>query len=146
MGDTAMQVVKLSIFILLTSISSISIADDDSRQLVQIPEMMQQHMMSNMRDHLAAINEMLLHMSNDELDQAAEIAELRLGMSSLDSHGADHMAKFMPQGMRDAGTTMHKAASRFSVIAQEGELLLAYKMLSEITSACVACHSGYRIR
>lgn len=132
--------------ILLLFASNISIADQDPRQLVELPEMMQQHMMSNMRDHLAAINEILLHMSSGELDQAAEIAEQRLGMSSLGSHGANHMAKFMPQGMRNAGTSMHKAASRFSVIAGEGELLPAYKVLSEVTSACVACHSGYRIR
>jgi hypothetical protein len=141
-----MHIAKLTIFVLLTSVSSLSIAENDSRQMVELPEMMQQHMMSNMRDHLAAINEILLHMSSGELDQAAEIAEQRLGMSSLGSHGANHMAKFMPQGMRNAGTSMHKAASRFSVIAGEGELLPAYKVLSEVTSACVACHSGYRIR
>lgn len=141
-----MHIAKLSIFALLTSVSSLSIAENDSRQMVELPEMMQQHMMSNMRDHLAAINEILLHMSSGELDQAAEIAEQRLGMSSLGSHGAIHMAKFMPQGMRSAGTRMHKAASRFSVIAGEGELLPAYQVLSEVTSACVACHSGYRIR
>ena len=141
-----MHIAKLSIFALLTSVSSLSIAENDSRQMVELPEMMQQHMMSNMRDHLAAINEILLHMSSGELDQAAEIAEQRLGMSSLGSHGANHMAKFMPQGMRNAGTSMHKAASRFSVIAGEGELLPAYQVLSEVTSACVACHTGYRIR
>ena len=85
-------------------------------------------------------------MSNDQLDEAAEIAESRLGMSSLKSHGASHMAKFMPKGMRQAGTSMHRAASRFALKAQEGDVLSAYKALPEVTSACVACHSGYRIR
>ena len=141
-----MHVAKTSILVLLTSVSTLSIADTDSRQLVQLPEMMQQHMMSNMRDHLVSINEILLNLSSGEMGQAAEIAEQRLGMSSLRSHGANHMAKFMPQAMRDAGTRMHQAASRFSVIAQEGELQPAYKMLSEVTSACVDCHTGYRIR
>jgi hypothetical protein len=108
--------------------------------------MMQQHMMANMRDHLMAFNEMLASMEKSELDKAAEIAEHRLGMSSLELHGASHMAKFMPEGMRQAGTNMHKAASRFALKAQEGELLPAYRMLTEITSACVACHSSYRIR
>jgi len=126
--------------------SSISIADNDTRQLVQLPEMMQQHMMSNMRDHLVAINAILVNMGNGEMDKAAEIAEQRLGMSSLESHGASHMAKFMPEGMRHAGTSMHRAASRFALKAQEGELLPAYTVLSEVTSACVTCHSSYRIR
>ena len=132
--------------ILLVFSSYTSIASEDSRQLVELPEMMQQHMMSNMRDHLVAINEILINMANGQLDQAAEIAESRLGMSSLESHGARHMAKFMPDGMRQAGTSMHRAASRFALKAQEGEILPAYNVLSEVTSACVACHTGYRIR
>ena len=103
-------------------------------------------MMSNMRDHLAAINEILINMTNNNLDKAAVIAENRLGMSSLDSHRASHMAPFMPEEMRNAGTSMHLAASRFALRAEEGERLPAYNALSEITSACVACHSGYRIR
>jgi len=132
--------------LLLVFASNSSIADEDSRQLIELPEMMQQHMMSNMRDHLVAINEILIYMSNEQLDEAAEVAESRLGMSSLKSHGASHMAKFMPEDMRKAGTSMHRAASRFALKAQEGEVLPAFNALSEVTSSCVACHSGYRIR
>lgn len=120
--------------------------NNDTRQLVELPAMMQQHMMANMRDHLTALNEILLNMKKGELDKAADIAEHRLGMSSLESHGAEHMTKFMPEGMRQAGTNMHKAASRFARTAQEGDVLPAYQQLSDVTSACVACHAGYRIR
>jgi hypothetical protein len=136
----------ITVPILLVCSNNVSMADDDERRLVQLPEMMQQHMMSNMRDHLVAINEILIKMANGDFEEAAEIAEYRLGMSSLESHGAGHMAKFMPEGMRQAGTAMHKAASRFALKAQEEEVLPAYDALSEVTSACVACHSGYRIR
>lgn len=121
-------------------------AESDKRQLVELPEMMQKHMMKNMRDHLEAINEILIYMASGQLDTAGHMAESRLGMSSLGTHGADHMAKFMPEGMREAGTNMHRAASRFALTAQEGEMVPAYGALSEITSACIACHSGYRIR
>lgn len=136
----------LFLAVLISGLPANSVASDDTRILVELPETMQQHMLSNMRDHLAAINEILVYLDNDELEKAAEIAEYRLGMSSLKSHGASHMAKFMPEGMRQAGTTMHKAASRFALKAQEGEALPAYKALSDITSACVACHSGYRVK
>ena len=127
-------------------IGNITNADEDSRQLVKLPDMMQQHMMSNMRDHLVAINEILTYLANEDFDKAAKVAEHRLGMSSLKSHGASHMAKFMPKGMRQAGTSMHRAASRFALKAEEGEALPAYKALTEVTSACVACHADYRIR
>lgn len=131
---------------LLLLASNLAIADGDTRQLVEMPEMMQRHMLSNMRDHLVSLNEILAHMANGELDQAAGVAESRLGMSSLDAHGASHMARFMPEGMRDAGTSMHRAASRFALKAQEGEVLPAYRALSDVTASCVACHTGYRIR
>lgn len=103
-------------------------------------------MLASMRDHLQTLNEILQYLSNGELDKAASTAEHRLGMSSLGSHDAAHMAKFMPKGMQEAGTSMHKAASKFALKAEEGEVLPAYKMLSTITSSCVACHAGYRIR
>ena len=91
-------------------------------------------------------NEILINLSNNQMDKAASIAEQRIGMSSLGKHGASHMGKFMPKGMRQAGTNMHKAASRFALKAEEGDLLPAYKALAEVTSTCVACHSSYRIK
>lgn len=121
-------------------------AEDDTRELVNLPEIMQQHMMQNMRDHLQSINEILISLDNGDLEMAAQIAEQRLGMSSLESHGAGHMAKHMPEGMRQAGTRMHIAASRFALKIEEGDLLPVYGLLSDITAACVACHGAYRIR
>lgn len=136
-----------SIFLFSAFLFSVnSIANDDSRELVKFPEMMQQHMLKNMRDHVAALNEILKFMGNNQPDKAADVAEHRLGMSSLDNHGASHMASMMPKGMQAAGTRMHRAASRFALKAEEGDLLPAYKALSEITTACVSCHTAYRIR
>lgn len=131
---------------LLAMTAATTPAAEDARELVQLPPMMQAHMLSNMRDHLISLNEILRHLDKGELDQAAEVAEGRLGMSSLELHGASHMAGFMPEGMRAVGTRMHQAASRFALKAQEGEALPAYRALSQITAECVACHSTYRIR
>ena len=142
----ARNIASLLSTILLIGLPVDSIASNDSRMAVELPQMMQQHMLSNMRDHLAAINEILIYLGKGELENAAEIAEYRLGMSSLESHGASHMAQFMPEGMRQAGTAMHKAASRFALTAQEGEVLSAYLALSDITSACVTCHAGYKVK
>ena len=88
------KTMQTSALVLLMSASTISSASDEARQLVELPEKMQQHMMSN---------------------------------------------------MHKAGTSMNKAASHFALKAQESELLPAYKVVSEVTAACVACHSGYRI-
>ncbi len=129
---------------LLMGLSVNVYSNEDQRKFVEMPKMMQQHQLANMRDHLMAVNEILLNMGNGELDKAADIAESRLGMSSLSTHGASHMAKVIPKEMGAIGTSMHKAASRFALKAQEGDALAAYKVLQEVTSACVACHAGYK--
>jgi len=122
---------------------------EDSRQFVELPEMMREHMLHNMRDHLLALQTITRDLANGEYDAAADVAEQRLGMSSLESHGASHMAKFMPEGMQAAGTGMHHAASRFAIAARnaeiEGGLGKAFGALSEVMAQCVACHTGYRI-
>ena len=121
-------------------------ATADQRTLVELPSMMQEHMMANMRDHLAALDEILRLLATDRADSAAEVAEHRLGMSSMDAHGAGHMAPYMPPAMREAGTAMHSAASRFARKAEEGAAIEAYNVLNEVTAACVTCHAAFRIR
>lgn len=122
----------------------------DARIEVAIPEPMKGHMLANMRDHLLALQEIQLALSSGRNADAAKVAETRLGMSSLSVHGAHEVAKFMPQGMQEAGTGMHRAASRFAIAAQDagvtGDLKLPLATLAEVTGQCVACHAGYKLK
>jgi len=124
-------------------------AAEDSRQPVTMPAKMQEHMRANMRNHLLAVSEIQAALAAGQYDAAAEIAEQRLGMSSLEAHGARHMAAMMPEGMQAVGTAMHRAASRFAVTTQAaavtGDLARALAGLAEVTQGCVACHAGYRL-
>ncbi|WP_218191295.1 cytochrome c [Enhydrobacter aerosaccus] len=129
-----------------------TVAAGDDRELVKLPEPMQAHMLGNMRDHLATLNELLKLVAKEEYKPAAELAEARLGMSSLGLHGAAHMAPFMPQPMQEMGTGMHHAASRFALVATDADverskasLQQVTAALQEVTATCVACHSAYRI-
>ena len=122
----------------------------DPRARVAFPPELVEHTLANMRDHLLALQQISEALAAGETDKAGDIAEQRLGMSSLRLHGAAEVAAFMPQGMQDAGTAMHKAASRFALEAQNagvtGELKPALKALGETMAACVGCHAGYRLR
>ncbi len=122
--------------------------ENDSRQLVELPPMMRQHMLGNMRDHLLAISEIQEALSQGNFEKAGEIAEQRIGMSSLASHGAEHMAPFMPKQMQQIGSQMHQSASRFALLAQEsgveGDARRALGGLAAITQQCVACHAAFR--
>lgn len=121
----------------------------DSRTLVELPDRMREHMLSNMRDHLLALQQITHNLAIGQYDQAADLAENRLGMSSLQSHGAEHMAKFMPKSMGNIGTRMHQAASRFAVTARnaeiEGGLSQAFEALSKVMQHCAECHQAYRV-
>ena len=136
----------LSAFCLVTHASA---DDSDPRDLVALPTMMQQHMLANMRDHLLSITQIQDALADGKFDTAAKIAEERIGMSSLSSHGAAHMAPYMPRPMQAIGTQMHRAASQFALTAQDAsvdqDLPRALKSLSAITEQCVACHAAYRI-
>lgn len=120
-------------------------ADPDSREKVKLPAMMKTHMLGNMRDHLSALHEIQAALAKGELDKAGDIAEQRIGMTSLVSHHAAHMAPYMPKGMQAVGTEMHHAASRFAMTAKEGDLAKSLEGLSKVTQQCVACHTTYRV-
>lgn len=122
---------------------------DDPRQLVTMPAPMVRHMLGNMREHLQALGDIQRFLAKREFQKAAETAETRIGLSSLAAHGAAHMAPFMPQAMQDIGTQMHRAASRFALVAQEAgaddNMARALEALSAVTAQCVACHSAFRV-
>jgi hypothetical protein len=97
-------------------------AAQDSRELVKLPAPMQEHMLSNMRDHLVTLNEIIGDVAEEKYDQAAKLVEQRLGMSSLPAHDAAHMAPFMPKPMQDMGTNMHHAASQLVIVLQDASI------------------------
>jgi len=122
----------------------------DTRQFVQFPDELREHTLTNMRDHLLALQEIQEALAQKQEDKAARIAEERLRLSSLTLHGAREVAKYMPQGMQDAGSEMHRSASRFAIEAQNagvtGDLRPALDALSKVTAQCVGCHAGYRLK
>ncbi len=142
--------------------------ESDGRQLVDFPPELQQHILSNMRDHLNAISDILAAMAKGSYAEAAQIASLRLGMESPAAEGCkapganptsgmsqpmnmhQMMARFMPEDMRKAGLAMHQAASDFAAEAlrasKTGDAKPAYAALARVTRQCTACHAAYRVR
>lgn len=130
-----------------------SASSDDPRELVRLPAPMQEHMLANMRDHLATLSTVVGEVAENDFDAASKLLEARLGMSSLSLHHAAEMAPYFPKPMQDAGTSMHRAASRLAIALQDASVAETFESmrkvhaaLHEVTSACVACHAGYRLR
>jgi hypothetical protein len=140
----------------------------DTRQALDFPEHMRNHMLMNMRSHFEALGDIVSALGEGNGPKASEIAKARLGLQSPAAAACmkpgaekagdgDHisqmgsmMAKFMPEQMRDMGYAMHEAASDFAVEAaktpQGGDLKPALAALSKVTQNCAACHAAYRLR
>lgn len=123
---------------------------DDTRVLVAFPPALAANTLANMRDHVQAIQEINAALAAGDNGAAAKIAETRLGMSALERHDAHEAARYMPPDMQQAGTAMHRAASRFAIEAQNaavtGDLKPALGALATVMEACVACHAGFRLK
>ncbi len=130
--------------------SSAPDSSKDSRVLVQFPDAIKTHTLTSMRDHLSVISQLQSAVAAEQFDEAARIAETKLGMSSLSDHGAHESSKYMPKGMQEVGSLMHRSASQFAIEAQNsaatGDGKKALAALSKVTSACVACHASYRLQ
>jgi hypothetical protein len=132
----------------------------DTRQALDFPQPMREHMLSNMRAHLEAIGEVLAALAANDPAKAGEIAETRLGMSSPGAAGcrpftvnegmAAMMARHMPEPMRAIGLAMHQSASKFAEEAKlaktSGDTKPALAALAEVTQNCAACHAAYRLK
>jgi hypothetical protein len=122
----------------------------DKREEVAFPAQLKEHTLANMRDHLLTLQRIQEALAKGAFDSAAQLAESRLGMSSLQLHGAHEVARFMPQGMQEIGTAMHKSASRFAIEAGNasatGDVRGPLSALAAVTAHCVACHAAYRLK
>ena len=118
----------------------------DLRTLVEMPENVRMILQGDMLDHLAVMNEINRHLSENDLRSAADVAAAGMGPNLLSKYQNADMrpGKYMPLEMREIGWELHKAATRFAIVARQGnwqKTLLAYQ---HITSACVACHYSFR--
>ena len=122
----------------------------DTRVAVDFPPVMREHTLANMRDHLATLQRIQADLAAGRFEAAGALAEARLGLTSLEAHGAHDVARYMPEGMQAAGSGMHRAASRFAIAATDagatGDVRPALAALADVTAHCVACHGGWRLR
>jgi hypothetical protein len=122
----------------------------DTRQLVNMPDLPRTLMRTDMQDHLMALNEIIGYLAENNLAAAGETAEKRMGQSSMGKHA--YMARgqgpgrFMPDTMRQMGWNMHDAATEFAKVAKTGDQAKSLAALQQLTSSCVACHMSFRTR
>jgi hypothetical protein len=125
-------------------------ASREVRHRVKLPEPLLRWELAHMRERVATIGRLQAALSKGAYAEAAELAEQNLGMSSFAVHRAREVVKYMPHGMREMETELHRAASSFALEAANagasGDIRPAIAALSEVMQRCVDCHTVYRFR
>ncbi len=150
----SMNVKVLALFTTLIFSISASAGDmSDTRQLIKLPENIESKMLVNMRDHMAALDDIIAAVHAEQYDKAGDIAESRLGWSSLVRRGDQEVAKHWAAPMRKMADAMYRASSNFVIVAQNASVINtkeSYRQvigsIQKITIACRGCHGVFRVR
>jgi hypothetical protein len=138
-----------SLLLALALLPAMAVAED-TRQLATLPAEAQESLRQEMQGSLVALNEILRLMAAGKVLEAGALAEAELGLSAMGKHRSKPFAArpgpHMPPAMHGIGMDGHKAASEFAKVAASGDRDQAQAQLPNLTGACVACHSSWRIR
>jgi len=115
---------------------------DETRAPLPLTAMMAAHQKQNMRDHLAAIEEIVRALGRDDMAGVAKAAQ-RLGYSDAMARMCDHMGAAAP-GFSELALSFHRTADGIGAAAGRGDRAAVLSALSRTLQTCVGCHAAYR--
>jgi len=117
-------------------------ASPDSRLPLPLLPHMAQHQRQNMRDHLAAVQEIIAAVSLSDFAGVAK-ASARIESSEQMQRMCSHMGMGAP-GFTEMALNFHHTADTIGAAARKGDQKEVLKALSATISTCVKCHETYR--
>jgi hypothetical protein len=116
--------------------------DVDARTPLPLTAMMAAHQKANMRDHLAAVQEIVAALAADDMPALAKAAR-RIGYSDDMAQMCRHMGAGAP-GFTDLALYFHRTADTIAAAAERGDRQAATAALAATLSTCVGCHAVYK--
>lgn len=114
----------------------------DARKPLPLLPHMAQHQLANMRDHLAAIQEITTALAANNFDGVVTAAS-RIGSSEQMSRMCNHMGAGAP-GFSGIALNFHRTADTIGVAAKQRDAGATLKAVSATLQTCVGCHATYR--
>ena len=114
----------------------------DSRTPVPLVPMMAEHQKQQMRNHLAAVQEIVAALAKNDFPRVEE-ATKKIGYSDSMAQMCTHMGAAAP-GFTPTAISFHKTADRIGVAAKKKDRAAVLAALDATLSTCVACHSAYK--
>lgn len=114
----------------------------DTHTPLPLTAMMAAHQKANMRDHLAAVQEIVAALAAEDL-AAVEKAARRIGYSDTMAQMCQHMGAGAA-GFTDMALAFHRTTDTIAEAAQRGDRKAATGALATTLGTCVGCHAVYR--
>jgi len=104
--------------------------------------MMALHQKENMRDHLLAVQEIVVALSNEDY-AGVEKAARRIGYSETMAQMCTHMGAGAP-GFTEQGIAFHRAADGIVEAARQGDRQRVLAELGATLATCTSCHAKWK--
>jgi hypothetical protein len=123
-------------------IARASLDDMDPRVAVPLLPVMAKHQKTNMRDHLLAVQEIILAAGREDF-AGIEKAAGRLGYSPQMGQMCTHMGAGA-KGFTEQALAFHHTADAIAIAARKHDRAAVMTALGSTLQTCTACHETYR--
>ncbi|MDP1917162.1 MAG: hypothetical protein Q8L14_13055 [Myxococcales bacterium] len=114
----------------------------DTRKPVPLIPMMAHHQKQNMRDHLVAVQEIVVALAADDF-AAVETANARIAPSPQMAQMCNHMGMGAP-GFSDQALGFHQTADSIGAAAKKKDRKAVLDALGKTLATCTACHAAWK--
>jgi hypothetical protein len=113
----------------------------DNRISLNLPPPMKLHQLQNMRAHLAAVQEIVVKLGEENFEEASNIAHQKLGLT-LEMESMCN--RFENEEFKKMGIGFHKSADKLGEILAKGDMENSLAALGNTMSYCVSCHAQFK--
>lgn len=114
----------------------------DTRIAVPLVPMMANHQRQDMRDHLLAVQEIVIAAAADDFP-GVERAAARIGFSEQMGQTCAHMGAGAT-GFTELALTFHHSADTIAATARQRDRVAVMQALGATLQTCTGCHAAYR--
>lgn len=113
----------------------------DERISLGLSPEMKQHQLSNMREHLAAVQAIVRAMSENKFEEASKAAHARLGLTP---EMQQMCGTFGNEQFSALGLAFHRSGDELGETLKTGNLKASLRALDKTMSYCTECHATFR--
>ena len=113
----------------------------DTRTSLGLSAEMKQHQLSNMREHVEAIQSIVGLMSESKFEDASKIAHAKLGLTA---EMQKMCGMFENENFKKLGFAFHNSGDKLGDALHTGDVNTSLRALNKTMQYCVECHATYR--